>query len=650
MSPGGSQGQGPDLYDWSHWWGLERDAYLELRHRVQSVEAVEAGFSRVRGGRGAPSDVTIETQVIPRLLKLVEEERDDDVVTGALIALGRLDAPRVKDAGPAELGQPSEPSGWPAALVERIHAAMKAHLRAPSQAVAETAALALGLRGEAVDIDVLVALLADEAEGRALVGQAVPTRTRAFAAFGLGLAGERLAVETRSGALARQRIALALFESIEGSGAASGRGSTHHATLDVPVAALIGLGLCPMPLAPVFPDERVRAHPAAVHVLSLGAQLAYFDTWLTPPRGRANERPERARAHALVAAARLAVTAPAARRAQVIARLREISEDRAEPQEARAAAAIALGELVHSGDGDRDARAALARQAQRGKTLERRFALIAFARAAGRPGPLASGDGAGAAEDALAATLAGADAAQRQLLAELLRGRSGDRTWIALALGVLDEALVSAGLPTPPASTRALADLTAQERNASEVGAFATALALAARGSRHAGGTGEVFASVLARIDDPVARGQVLIAAGIAGYGVDEPALRASLHDVRYQPGLLWSTAVTLGLVGDREAQAALIDLLEKARSSASRGALASALGHVGDQRAVAPLMALLDDASQPSATRAFAAVALGVVCDHDPLPWRQPIARALPYFAMTATLTGGGDGVLDVL
>ena len=48
---------------------------------------------------------------------------------------------------------------------------------------------------------------------------------------------------------------------------------------------------------------------------------------------------------------------------------------------------------------------------------------------------------------------------------------------------------------------------------------------------------------------------------------------------------------------------------------------------------------------------RGFAAVALGIVADKEPLPWNAKISTNVNYRATTSTLTGeNGTGVLDIL
>ncbi|MFT7077983.1 MAG: hypothetical protein ACJA0P_004010 [Planctomycetota bacterium] len=45
-----------------------------------------------------------------------------------------------------------------------------------------------------------------------------------------------------------------------------------------------------------------------------------------------------------------------------------------------------------------------------------------------------------------------------------------------------------------------------------------------------------------------------------------------------------------------------------------------------------------------------MAIVGLGVLCEERELPWRSPMAHALPYSAMTATLGGSVNPIFDLL
>ncbi len=56
-------------------------------------------------------------------------------------------------------------------------------------------------------------------------------------------------------------------------------------------------------------------------------------------------------------------------------------------------------------------------------------------------------------------------------------------------------------------------------------------------------------------------------------------------------------------------------------------------------------------DESLTDLSRAFAAVALGVVADKELLPWNSKIAVDMNYRAAVGTLTtGAGNGILEIL
>ena len=74
------------------------------------------------------------------------------------------------------------------------------------------------------------------------------------------------------------------------------------------------------------------------------------------------------------------------------------------------------------------------------------------------------------------------------------------------------------------------------------------------------------------------------------------------------------------------------------------------ALGQIGDRRCLDGLRKLAADAHATPLARAFAVVALGSVCDKDPLPWNAAYASNVNYRAATETLTDGQSGILDLL
>ena len=58
----------------------------------------------------------------------------------------------------------------------------------------------------------------------------------------------------------------------------------------------------------------------------------------------------------------------------------------------------------------------------------------------------------------------------------------------------------------------------------------------------------------------------------------------------------------------------------------------------------------MLFDHELADLSRAFAAVALGIVGDKEPLPWNAKVATGLNYRANVETLTGSATGILDLL
>ena len=69
-----------------------------------------------------------------------------------------------------------------------------------------------------------------------------------------------------------------------------------------------------------------------------------------------------------------------------------------------------------------------------------------------------------------------------------------------------------------------------------------------------------------------------------------------------------------------------------------------------GDTRSIDPRRAMLASDRMTDTARAFAAVALGIVCEREPLPWNAKISVGINYRALCSTLVGGANGVLEIL
>jgi HEAT repeat protein len=235
------------------------------------------------------------------------------------------------------------------------------------------------------------------------------------------------------------------------------------------------------------------------------------------------------------------------------------------------------------------------------------------------------------------------------LVHELGFGKNALLPWSVLGCGVLAWHL--RGEPTQAVALESLqraVHTALQEARAPErLGAAALAAGLS--------GDQKSTKLLLERLADELpdeTRGHVALGLALLGEkGAVEP-MRELVARSKYHPELLRSTAIALGILGDKDVVPQLTAMLVEARSLASQSAIASAFGFIGDHRAVEPLLGLLRSRTATAKARAFAAVALGNVADKEDWPWNAKIALGLNYRAATGTLTDpvSASGVLDIL
>jgi len=166
----------PDEGSWERWWIANRDGYLRLRdalgQRTLSGSSASALTGRGRhvtapAGHGADR-ATVDQVIVPALIALLATSDEPDVLDSAVLAAAR-------SAGSDRSAE--------------VLAAIRPLLGHADLSVQSAATLALGVLGDDGARDALRAQLRDDSAGRAVAGGAVPTRTRAFAAFALGLIG-----------------------------------------------------------------------------------------------------------------------------------------------------------------------------------------------------------------------------------------------------------------------------------------------------------------------------------------------------------------------------------------------------------------------------------------------------------------------------
>jgi len=599
----GAIASGPDLTTWEFWWGFNKEQYLNLKAHVHAATMVSGDDSFWNSGAKQrdtmrPTEETIRTMVVPALREVLASERNNDIVTGSLIALAKIGDVRNED-GTSEF----EP------LIARF-------LSDPNQEIAETAAVALGILANEASIPMLQSLALDDAAGRKLVGTTeVRYRTRAFATYGLGLVGARTGDNAR-----RQRVARILIDvlALPTSG-----------TRDIQVAAVSALGLVPIDVDPSeSPDGSLDA------ANSRQSQIRFLRRFY---RDQENSF---VRAHVPTALARLLEGAPSSVR-DVVAEelLAALDRNSKERDEVRMSCVLALGQI---GDCDADTidtriRAALSRIATEGDQQSRNFVNIAFGQIGGRSGAGADVEN-------------GRTEARDFLLGQLRQGKGHMKPWAAIGLGVMEHALTRAGVPAGSAAgtvksllRKALAEAVRPEL----VGAYSVALGIAGDVEARS-----VLKQKLDGVSEANARGYVAIGLGLVDARETIGDIQKVVRESKYKPDLLKSAAIGLGLLGDKELVPYLCDTLVEAKGLSSQAALASALGFIGDSRSVAPLVAMLKRTQGISdGARGFAAVALGIVADKELLPWNSKISTGVNYRASTSTLTGeSGTGVLDIL
>ena len=593
---------GDDLGRWEFWWEFGKDPFLNLRAALyqQREAALEIDLfnprlaSSVRDVR--PPTAGDLREVAGSLAALLSATRDRDTCSACAIALAKIGSERAGFSVPDQLTP---------------------LLRRGDQELRETAALAMGISGERDEGTVrrLAALIRDDADGQRLVGKGnVNERTRAFAAFGSGL----LLQQCRRPAVA-MRLVRPLLEVVE-------RAPSHDRNLVV--AAIEALGLFPTQWRSAAADalrDRIVERLGSYYQLDVGAgrelNQAHVPTAiarLVGPRSRASAR-WRARFEADLRAGLRG--AGAAVRTKVNHHIAQ-------------SCALALGRLCapweDENSRDHDACALLTEVYERHRDQQTRaFATLALARIGGAR-----------ARDFLLHRLPKANKALEQ-------------PWLACALGVIAarerasnlEALDQGG------ALQSLSDALVKQfdevKNPSTVGAVAVALGLT--------GTPEAGDLLRRRLHqhrkrDDVA-GYVALALGLLRDQRAVPDLRQLRDDAARRPFVQLQSVRALGLLGDPSLHEQLLEELQASDNSLTRlSGAAAALGQIGDRRCLPALLRLADDTAAVPLSRAFAAVALGSVCDKDALPWSAAYATQINYRAATSTLTDGAAGILDLL
>jgi HEAT repeat protein len=601
---GGPSGSGPTsggdptagLVSWRDWWHFNQDTFLDLRRAIQQA-ALRTESEGASGALRALLSARLDAELVrgkltPALSEIISLERSNELSTAALVALGRC-------------GDPTHPAAHPALVP-----VLSERLTDSAQEVGESATLALGILGDEAALDLLASLLSNDAAGRTLQGggRSVSSRTRAFAAYSLGL----MAGQARNNRT-RQRAARALLAPLE---------AQKEPQQDLEVACLVGLSIDRL--------DSERGEVSSASWVSRQSLVHFLLDYLAQ-----TERRSLVRAHTINALGLLALDAPSTLRTEVEQTLlAELRRGHALENPVSESCVQALGRLA---DADADPldvelRAALLRALADNDQPTRFFALIALGEAGGHAGSSVRSE-------------EGRAACRNTLLNELVRGRSRMRPWAALALGVQEFRVRAQGGEPSSSALAALRDWLRAESSPEEVGAGSIALGLC-----HDEAAIPLLRDKLQSSSPTDSQGYVALALGMIGAREATPELRTIVMGARYRPWVLEPAATALALLGDRELEGQLVEALRTSQSQSSQAGLARALGQICDARAFEPLLAIARDQGSTSNTRAFATIALGMLAERGDFPWYVPLARDRNYLAVTPTLLGGdGQGVLEI-
>ncbi len=579
------------LLDWRFWWELNKDPYLVLYRRTDRWTPEHSPW-RSHTPRWPPKK-RLELMVAPLLRKALGKTRDREIVSSCLVALARI--------------------GGGKGLVDLF----RRYLSGSDRIVSETAVLCLGIAGHEEALPDLLGIFQDRPGGRKLLGLDGPVgfRKRAFAGYALGL----LAWSSKNSETKR-RIFRAAKEILEKS---------RKESRDVCVSALQALRLLHPDLS--RPGQARTAFKAARFLQDFlkkgkGSPLvrAHVPAALSKLLGRERVKPGR-----ISPAARIYLSPGAEwdllRREAIDSLVGILEKTRPHPFLAQSCV-LALGEMGSPGDGEL---LRLLEGISERRTLRDLqasfFAYISLGYLGG----------------------AGSDEAVDYLAERLLeKKRKMDKPWIALGLGVSQAERLLRKKRRSEEAINSLEEAFRQTRNPVWRGASAVALGLAQDLE-----AGISLKKVMNETEDDSLRGYCALALGMMSYKDAQEDLRNLLEEDGKPPFLGRETGMALGLLGYKSVTSLFLEKCRKGtRNEDLLSGMAMAVGFLRDRRVLRPLLDLLLDKKLPPLSRAFAAVALGMVGDKEDLPWNSKIASGLNYRANVETLTGGAGGILDIL
>lgn len=561
---------------WQRWWALERERFVDLRRLARrgagktDSELIGGVWASRVEDTNAPTRAQKEYLIHPGLTRLREEVRDLDVQSETLIAIGRI------------------------SMFEELNTqTLREYLRAPSQDLAHSAVLSLGLLGDEMTWNPLQSLLTDDANGRWLTANegGVPTTTRAWAALATGIGISQWEESTRT------QATTVLLE--------IATGATSRPELQS--AAVIALGMAPA-------TEEATTFDALLGMMT-DSSLNQSVRALVPA--------------ALARSAQGDATRVEVARGEL---LRQLTGSNAATVRQGAIRALALVPNLEM-ESEKLAVEALTKLSRHARTPEERhFAAMALAETATQTENIQEIE-----------TIAA------ELVTQLEDGSPEHAAWAAMALGVLGfEQPLWAGISQVRAERALLSQLV--DGKAEEMRG-ASAIALGLMGQSNAAST---LTKILGEGDHPSLRGHAAVALGLLGHQEAEVALLAQLEESAHRPTLLEQTTIGLALLGSDELHGRLLRMLAPEEgalptlaevTAASRG-----IALIGNARTAPFLLTAMDDDKLTHKSRALAARALGYLADADSTPWQLRMTRGMHHLAVPSSVLDweSGNGVLN--
>jgi len=295
----------------------------------------------------------------------------------------------------------------------------------------------------------------------------------------------------------------------------------------------------------------------------------------------------------------------------------------------RQSTAIALGQVgavTHAGLDDNAVVRALVDQVEQGSdAVTRQFCLISLAQIGRR-------------DEAASEHTEVHDALRGLFSREITTPRiSETRSWAALAAATY--------AVEHPVSKYAFADRVGaayeDESNPHHKGAFAIALGILGARSY-----GSQIVEDFSESNDEDFKGCAALSLGMLDHRPAASELRRAFESKSISPTYGMRLATGLGLLADKEIIGTLIETLQTSKSLSVTSAMAKSLGTIGDASAIGPLTDVATNRRVPDIARAFACVAIGMICERTEIPWGARIARDNNYVASVPAISE----ILDIL